>query len=48
MNKIALVFFLGLFLVACGPHRMQCGPGKRCVEKTQKEKILIKQKVKNA
>jgi hypothetical protein len=32
MKKIFFIIILFMFLVSCGPHRLSCGPGKRCVE----------------
>ena len=28
-----------LVLVSCGPHRLSCGPGKRCVESSKKNNL---------
>lgn len=36
MKKIFIVFATLLLLTSCGPHRLSCGPGKRCVETYQK------------
>jgi hypothetical protein len=36
MKKIFLVLVTLLFLNSCGPHRLSCGPGKRCVETSKK------------
>ena len=44
MKKIFLVLATLLFFASCGPHRLSCGPGKRCVETSTKnnlEKIKV-------
>ena len=39
MKKIFLALVTLLFLTSCGPHRLSCGPGKRCVEVSKKNNI---------
>ena len=39
MKKIFLVLATLLFLTSCGPHRLSCGPGKRCVESSKKNNL---------
>jgi hypothetical protein len=39
MKKIFLVLTTLLFLTSCGPHRLSCGPGKRCVESSKKKNL---------
>jgi hypothetical protein len=39
MKKIFLVLTTLLFLTSCGPHRLSCGPGKRCVESSKKSNL---------
>ncbi len=43
MKTLSIILVL-FFMSSCGPQRMQCGHGlgKRCVENTQKEKIIVK------
>ncbi|CAM2878126.1 hypothetical protein O8E88_001460 [Flavobacterium psychrophilum] len=36
MKRIFLVLAIFLLLTACGPRRLGCGPGKRCVEVCKK------------
>jgi hypothetical protein len=47
MKKIILIASVLLFLVSCGPHRLSCGPGKRCVEVSKKD-ILKKAELKHS
>ncbi|WNM19304.1 hypothetical protein [Flavobacterium capsici] len=45
MKKIfVLLIFLG-FLASCGPHRMKCGPGRRCLVEMPKEKPVFDKNV---
>ena len=39
MKKIFLALATLLFLTSCGPHRLSCGPGKRCVESSKKSNL---------
>ncbi len=41
MKKLVALLFLLAFLASCGPHRMKCGPGRRCLVDTPKEKMII-------
>ena len=42
MKKIFLGLITLLFLNSCGPHRLSCGPGKRCVEASKKNELSKK------
>ncbi|WP_298135978.1 hypothetical protein [Flavobacterium sp.] len=44
MKKIAILFFLMLTVLSCGPKRMKCY-GKRCVETSVKKEVTISTKV---
>ena len=39
MKKIFVVLATLLLLTSCGPHRLSCGPGKRCVETSKKNNL---------
>lgn len=41
MRKIVALLLLMGFLVSCGPRRMQCGPGRRCLVEIPKEKMFV-------
>ncbi|WP_264519716.1 hypothetical protein [Flavobacterium sp. N1994] len=41
MKKIVLYCILLAILNSCGPHRMRCGPGRRCLVDVKKEKPMI-------
>ena len=45
MKKSLLFFAIIAFLCSCGPHRMKCGPGRRCLVDAPKEKILVKKPI---
>jgi len=48
MKKALLFLFLIVILTSCGPHRMKCGPGRRCLVDARKEKMIVnKIKLKN-
>jgi hypothetical protein len=36
MKKVFLALLTLSLLTSCGPHRLSCGPGKRCVESSKK------------
>lgn len=45
MKKIvALVILLG-FIASCGPKRLGCGPGRRCMVEIPKEKTVFDKNV---
>ncbi|WP_298120856.1 hypothetical protein [Flavobacterium sp.] len=44
MKKTAILFFLVLSIISCGPKRMKCY-GKRCVETSVKKEVTISTKV---
>lgn len=37
MKKYLTILFFLTILTSCGPHRMQCGPGRRCLVENQKK-----------
>ncbi|MDN3676146.1 hypothetical protein QWY90_02335 [Flavobacterium paronense] len=41
MKKIVFILLILGFLTSCGPHRMRCGPGRRCLVDSPKEKMII-------
>jgi len=41
MRKVVWYLLLVIFLASCGPHRMKCGPGKRCLVDAPKEKMIV-------
>ena len=41
MRKAVLYLLLVIFLVSCGPRRMKCGPGRRCLVDAPKEKMIV-------
>jgi hypothetical protein len=41
MKKIILAAFVLSILASCGPHRMKCGPGRRCMQEPEKETITV-------
>jgi hypothetical protein len=44
MKRLLYYFALLGILTSCGPHRMKCGPGRRCiVENTTKSKPDVPQ-----
>lgn len=45
MKKGLLFLFLIVILVSCGPHRMKCGPGRRCLVDAPKEKMIVKKPI---
>ena len=47
MKKIILGLITLLFLNSCGPHRLSCGPGKRCVEVSKKNGFEKSKEIKN-
>jgi len=36
MKKLLVILLLLGFLTSCGPHRMKCGPGRRCLVEAPK------------
>jgi hypothetical protein len=48
MRKAVFYLLLVIFLASCGPRRMKCGPGRRCLVDVPKEKRIVnKTKLKN-
>jgi len=45
MKKLLYILLLASFLTSCGPHRMKCGPGKRCLVDAPKEKMIANQPI---
>ncbi|WP_309613770.1 hypothetical protein [Flavobacterium sp.] len=45
MKKLVAILFFIAFLTSCGPHRMKCGPGRRCLVDIPTEKMIIKNPV---
>ncbi|MEO5776748.1 MAG: hypothetical protein ABIQ27_07580 [Flavobacterium sp.] len=45
LKKILYILFLLAFLTSCGPHRMKCGPGRRCLVDAPKEKMIINKSI---
>jgi hypothetical protein len=41
MRKAVLYLLLVIFLASCGPRRMKCGPGRRCLVDAPKEKMIV-------
>ncbi|WP_371272494.1 hypothetical protein [Flavobacterium sp.] len=41
MKKILAILILLGFLTSCGPHRMKCGPGRRCMVEMPKDKLVL-------
>jgi hypothetical protein len=41
MKKALLFLFLIGILTSCGPRRMKCGPGRRCLVDAPKEKMIV-------
>ena len=38
MKKLLYIILLLGLLTSCGPHRMKCGPGRRCLVEVLNEK----------
>jgi len=45
MKKLVYILLLVGFLASCGPRRMKCGPGRRCLVDAPKENVIVNQNI---